>query len=139
MYVLKNSLIDDNTTYIQHHEFQEKVQSHKKLVIKTKKIYTKHYHREMRSLKSRNPKEFRKIIQTECKHNSNGISSLIFTGFIDHFRELNSDPRFFGYKPQSNTSLVPENDVINHPFTLLEIKAAIKLLKNNKACGQSNQ
>ena len=41
-------------------------------------------------------------------------------------------------KPQSNTSLVAEYDVINHPFTLLEIKAAIKLLKNNKACGVDN-
>ena len=47
--------------------------------------------------------------------------------------------RFSGYNPQSNTSLVPENDVINHPFTLLEIKAAIKLLKNNKACGVDNE
>ena len=34
--------------------------------------------------------------------------------------------------------VTPENDVINHPFTLLEIKAAIKLLKNNKACGVDN-
>ena len=93
------------------------------------------HHRVIRSLKSRDPKEFWKIIQTECKQNSNGISSLIFTGFIDHFRELNSDSRFSGYKPQSNTSLVPENGVINYPFTLLKIKVAIKLLKNNKACG----
>ena len=136
--LLKNSLIHDNTTHIQHQEFHEKVKSYKKLVIKTKQIYTKQFHREIRSLKSRNPKEFWKIIQTECKLNSSGISSLIFTGFIDHFRELNSDPRFSGYNPQSNTSLVPENDVINHPFTLLEIKAAIKLLKNNKACGVDN-
>ena len=127
--LLKNSLIHDNTTHIQHQEFHKKVKSYKKLVIKTKQIYTKQFHREIRSLKSRNPKEFWKIIQTECKQNSSGISSLIFTGFIDHFRELNSDPRVSGYNPQSNTSLVPENDVINHPFTLLEIKAAIKLLK----------
>ena len=136
--LLKNSLMHDNTTHIQHQEFHKKVQSYKKLVIKTKQIYTKQFHREIRSLKSRNPKEFWKIIQTECKQNSSGISSLIFTGFIDHFRELNSDPRFSGYNPQSNTSLVPENDVINHPFTLLEIKATIKLLKNNKACGVDN-
>ena len=100
---LKNSLIHDNTTHIQHQEFHEKVQSYKKRVIKTKQIYTKPFHREIRSFKSRDPKEFWKIIQTECKQNSNGISSLILTGFIDHFRELNSDPRFSGYKPQSNT------------------------------------
>ena len=74
------------------------------MVIKTKQIYTKQFHRESRSLKSRNSKEFWKIIQTKCKLNSNGIPSLIFTGFIDHSRELNSDPRFSGYKPQTNTS-----------------------------------
>ena len=77
-------------------------------------------------------------VQTECRQNSNSISSVIFTGFIDHFREWNSDPLFSGYKPQSNTSLVPGNDVINHPFTLIEIKAAIKLFINNKACGVNN-
>ena len=57
---------------------------------------------------------------------------------LDHFRELNRAPRFYGYKPQTNTSLVPENNVINHPFTLLEMKAAIKLLNNNKASGVEN-
>ena len=121
--------------HIYSQEFHEKVQSYKKLVIKTKQIYAKQFYREIRSLKSRNPKEFWKIIKTECKQNSNNISSFIFTGLIDHFRELNSDLRFSGYKPQSNTSLVAENAVINHPFTLIEIKAAIKLLKSNKACG----
>ena len=75
--LLKNSLIHDNTTHIQHQEFHKKVQSYKKLVIKTKQIYTKQFHREIRSLKSRNPKEFWKIIQTECKQNSSGISALI--------------------------------------------------------------
>ena len=129
IYVLKNSLIHDKTTYIQHQEFQEKVQSYKKLVIKTKQIYTKQYHKEIRSLKSRNPKEFWKIIQTECKQNSNGISSLISTGFIDHFHESNNDLRFFGYKPQSNTSLVPENDVINHPFYPARNKSSNKTVE----------
>ena len=70
----------------------ENVKSYKKLVFKTKQKYTKQFHREIRSLKSRNPKEFWKIIQTECKQNSNGISSLVFTGFIDHFPEFNSNP-----------------------------------------------
>ena len=54
--LLKNSLMHDNTTHIQHQEFHKKVQSYKKLVIKTKQIYTKQFHREIRSLKSRNPK-----------------------------------------------------------------------------------
>ena len=52
-------------------------------------------------------------------------------------QEYNSN-RFSGYKPQSNTSLVHENNVINHPFTPLKIKAAIKLLINNKACRVDN-
>ena len=125
---LKNALIHDNTTHVTYstRNFMKRFNLTRNWSLKTNKYAL---NRGIRSLKSRNPQEFWKIIQTECKQNSNGISSLIFTGFIDHFRELNSDPRFSGYKPQSYTSLVAENDVINHPFILLEIKAAIKLLR----------
>ena len=37
-----------------------------------------------------------------------------------------------------DTSTFPEYNVINQPFTMPEITAAIQLLKNNKACGVDN-
>ena len=53
-----------------------------------------------------------KIIQSECKQTYGNTSSRVFNEFIEH--------------------------LINQPFTMPEITAAIKLLKNNKAGGVDN-
>ena len=92
-------------------------------------MHIKKFHKEIRNLMTRNPKEFWKIIQSECKQTYGNTS----------FRELNSDPMFSGDVPQFvDTSTFSEYNVINQPFTMPEITAAIKLLKNNKAGGVDN-
>ena len=102
-------------------------------------MHIKKFHKEIRNLKTRNPKEFWKIIQSECKQTYGNTSSRVFNEFIEHFRELNSDPMFTGAVPQLvDTSTFPEYNVINQPFTMPEITAEIKLLKNNMACGVDN-
>ena len=68
--------------------FHEHVKRYKKLVLKTKKKYTKKFHSEIRNLKSRNPREFWKIISSESNNNSQS-SKILFSEFVDHFREIN--------------------------------------------------
>ena len=118
------------------HLFHEHVRKYKKLVLKTKKKYTKKFHTDIRSLKSRNPREFWKIISAESS-NKSSYSKIMFSEFVDHFREINEDPLFNGATSQSHESMseLSTNDAINHEFTIMEIKSAIKLLKNNKASG----
>ena len=137
--LLKNSLGPDNTSDKQYQEYAEQINIYKKLVSKTKKMHIKKFHKEIRNLKTRNPKEFCKIIQSECKQSCRNTSSRVFNEFIEHFRELNSDPMFSGAVHQFvDTSTFSEYNVINQPFTVPEITAAIKLLKNNKAGGVDN-
>ena len=58
---------------------------------------------------------------------------------IDHFRKLNNISSHTDVSPfPSDTSPTTNNDVINQPFTVDEIKAGIKLLKNNKSGGAEN-
>ena len=65
--LLKNSLRPDNTSDKQYQEYAEQINKYKKLVSKTlKNMHIKKFHKEIRNLKTRNPKEFWKIIQSDC-------------------------------------------------------------------------
>ena len=130
---LKKSLNVDSSSGTHLQLFHEHVKKYKKLVLKTKKKYTKKFHSEIRNLKSRNPREFWKIISSESNNNSQS-SKILFSEFVDHFREINEDPLFNGATSQSMSEL-STNDAINHQFTIMEIKSAIKRLKNSKASG----
>ena len=59
------------------------------------------------------------------------------TIFVDNFRELNSDPLVLWYC----TCILchySRNEAINQPFSL-EVKQAIRKLKNSKASGDDNE
>ena len=62
--LLKNSLRPDNTSDKQYQEYAEQINIYKKLVYKTKKMHIKTFHKKIRNLKTRNSKEFGKIIQS---------------------------------------------------------------------------
>ena len=136
---MKNSLKNEHASGTHEQLFHEHIRKYKKLVVKTKKKYAKKFHSEIRSLKSHNPREFWEIISTEST-NSSGSSKIIFAEFVDHFREINNDPLFNDVTspPREISSDVSTNDAINHDFTIIEIKAAIKRLKLNKSSGVDN-
>ena len=58
--LLKNSLGPDNSSDKQYHEYAEQINIYKKLVSKTQKMHIKKYHKEIRNLKTRKPKDFGK-------------------------------------------------------------------------------
>ena len=64
----KNSLSNSNVTAEERNEFHESVKTYKKTVPKTKKLYIKKFHDDIRCLKTQNPKEFWKLINKESDH-----------------------------------------------------------------------
>ena len=84
-------------------------------------------------VKTRNPKEFWKIIKKESSIHSQDTSPIVFSDFIEHFKKLNKVPHLEESIPHLlNTST---NENINQPFSLEEIKFGINQLNVNKAGG----
>ena len=69
-------------------------------------------------IKNTEPKEFRKLVNKEFDHLSSTSETIVFTQFIDHFRELNAGSLSQVTFVQPITDM---NDVINQPFSLDEI------------------
>ena len=91
-------------------------------------------HSDIRNLKTKNPREFWKVIKTETNTKHSQFNATLFVEFVDHFRELNSDPLFSGTVPLLYDPVITlENEAINRPFSLEEVKLEIGKLKNNKA------
>ena len=80
--------------YPQYQLFPEHVKHYKKVVPKTKKLYTRKFHSDIRKLKTKNPREFWKVLKTETNTKQSQFNATVFVEFVDHFRELNSDPLF---------------------------------------------
>jgi len=133
---MKTSLKFECVSNSQHQAFHEQAKIYKNCVRKTKLAHTKRVHTEIRRMNTRSPREFWKLLKTEASNHSTAHSPILFTDFIDHFRELNSDPVYSGdVPPLVNTVTINTTEVINQPFTIGEIKIGIKHLKNNKASG----
>ena len=97
------------------------------------------FHSDIRKLKTKNPREFWNVIKTETNTKQSQFDDTLFVEFVDHFRELNSDPLFSGTVPLLyDPAITLENEAINQPFSLEEVKLAIRKLKNNKASGVDN-
>ena len=121
--------------YLRHgcdpqYEIHEHGKQYKKVVSKTKKLYTRKFHSDIRKLKNKNPREFWKVIKTETNTKQSQFNDTLFVRFVDHFRELYSDPLFSGtVHPLYNPVMTGENEPINRPFSLKEVKLAIRKFK----------
>ena len=88
---------------------------------------------ECELLKTKNPREFWKVIKTETTTKQSQFNATLFVEFVDHFRELNSDPLFSDtVPPLYNPVITGENEPINRPFFLEEVKLAIRKFKKIK-------
>ena len=124
---IKNSL--RHVFYPQYQLFHEHVKQYKKVVPKTNKLYTRKFHSDIRKLKTKNPREFWKVIKTETNTKQSQFNVTLFVEFVDHFRELNSDPLLSLHC--IILSLLEK--IINRPFSLEEVKLAIRKLKIKKS------
>ena len=129
--LISNTTVSD-TQYV---NYNKHVTKYKKLVLKTKKNHIKKFHSEIRNLKTSDPKEFWKFIKSDSNSNTEKCS-VVFSEFVDHVRELNSGSyvRSTDAIPGTpETATFTENDAINQPFSVLEIKTAIKHFQNDKS------
>ena len=131
---IKNSL--KHVYNPQYQLFHEHVKQYKNIVSKTKKIYTRKFHSNIRKPKTKNPRELWNVIKTETNTKHSQFNDTLF---VDHFRKINSDPLFSGTVPLLyDPAITQENEAINRPFSLEEVKLEIRKLKNNKASGVDN-
>ena len=93
---IKNSL--KHVCDPQYQLFHEHVE-HDKVVSKTEKFYTRKFHSDNRKLKTKNPREFWKVIKTKTNTKQSQFNVTLFVEFVDHFRELESDPLCSGTVP----------------------------------------
>lgn len=113
---------------------------YKHFISKTKKKHNKKFHKEIRNMRSHDPKEFWRKIKSNSNYQSYDLSS-VFPEFVDHFRELNSIVERSAATPLPHelTADVPGTCAsLDDPFTIVEIQGAIKRLKNNKSGGADN-
>ena len=81
----------------------------------------KYIHSDIRKLKTKNPREFWKVIKTETNTKQSQFNDTLFIKFVDHVHKLNSDFLFSGtvlllYDP----AIILENETINRFFSLEE-------------------
>ena len=89
---------------------------------------------KIHNLRSSNPKEYWKIINSGRKQISPNITINVL---FDFFKTPNTgEPENEGDPPVFNQDTDDLNNIINAAITIGEIKSAIKNLKNNKASGE---
>ncbi len=105
--------------------------AYKRALSKAYNSYQRDFQKRIRNLKSSNPRDYWNIINKKPSSSVplNAVSSEVF---VEHFKKLNAslDNADDGFVNNFN------NAALNVPFTGEEIRACMKLLKNNKACGQ---
>ena len=108
--------------------------NYKKKVNKAYCEYQKKLIDKLRKLQSENPKEYWKIIQG--KQTSEIYHKISLETFKDHYEKLASGTENTVHN-DTNGELnnKPPDELLNRPFTPLEITKAINKLKNNKAGG----
>ena len=86
-------------------------------------------------MKSKDPKQYWNLMSVKNnKKSSNNISMQLL---LNHFKSLGDDMESENNFDPRNCE-IPENTLINKPFSNKEVLDVIKKLKTNKACGIDN-
>jgi len=119
-----------------HDEMIRRSKDYKKAVQKAKRESTKDLIEKLRNLKSRNSKEYWKLLRST--HNSD--IPILIDEFFTHFKELAQDnENVYNGDVGMNTN-IPTYDTtqLNGPFTELEISKCIGKLRKGKSAGSDD-
>jgi len=122
-------------------QFKNEAKSYKKFINKERKLYYKNLHAKLRNLKFHKSKEYWDILN-KASSSKEVTCNVPIQSFVEHFEKLSGrNPNKAESGSDFNTGFIftdSVNEFINTPFTVPEITAIIKKLKNNKACGIDN-
>lgn len=136
---IKNRLKKINTDEAKR-ELKCESKSYKKHIKQIKKTYFKDLHNNIRSLKSKKPKEYWNMINNACDR-PKIVGNIALNTFMQHFKKLGQkDTENEIETPNTDPRLITHsiNEDINKPFNFNEIKSLTRKLKGNKACGIDN-
>ena len=107
--------------------------AYKRSINKSINKFNKDLHQKLRSLQSKNPREYWQIIN-HANGRTTAFSKLSCEIFAKHFKDLNTnknpDERF-----DINSIPITEDSPLNILFSRDELLQSIRKLKNGKACG----
>ena len=106
--------------------------AYKTAINKQFKSYQNNVAKKLRDLQTTNPKAYWSIINRICD-SKQILSDISADTFLDHFKGLNQEQES-DFLDISEEQVSHYNEELNREITEVEIRQAIKGLKNNKAC-----
>ena len=102
--------------------------------------YQKSFIKKVKGLKSNDPKSFWKLLNGTYQEKQETHNVMTCKTFYDYFKDLGTvqkdEQTESPYNDNdNNNNNTKSNEVLDVPFTVQEVKNAIRKLKNNKACG----
>ena len=114
--------------------YKQKSKDYKQTIDHAYKHFHKELHRKLRSLKSKNPKDYWQIINNSTKQKEK-IGQIALETFMEHFKKLNQIDNSDSPKDDTQPDIRTNDPTFQSNFTDSEILKQVKKLKNGKACG----
>ena len=109
---------------------------YKKFLDNQQRIFKKETETKLRAVKNADPREYWKIINYASKNKGHRECSISVNELYRHFKGLSfKEENCSQFDPTTAVHEESISEELNSPFTLEEIQAVIKKLKNNKASG----
>ena len=135
-YMRKMKFKDEASLVDLREEYVDAGKKYKKLLKRKKKFFHRNLNVSLRSLKSKNPKEFWNML-SDREVDKRPVINISMSDFVAHFSKLGSGDGTTTAVNESHVSHSEGNvNVLNDPISLTEVEKMIRKLKNSKACGR---
>ena len=125
-------------------KYKESEKSYKKLLDNELKRYRNNLSKNLKEMRTKNPKEYWKIVNKNRYSKQDSKQSIDINTLYEYFKDLNKAPEInedvneMLENELSSLEITSINDDLNEPISEDEIIKCIKNLKNNKSCGDDN-